>query len=161
MARKRVRLKEGDIFYFSDNEKRCGVGQIIVKEINEYILVFDKIIKEDDVHRVEIKDLTPIFGGWTSDARVNSGDWKIIGNSPYRHPYEFPLFKVQIDDEYWVRDAFRNKLHVASSHEIETLNLPFSWSPIAYEKAFWAWHGEKDWEDRYEKTLIGKRPVHA
>lgn len=151
---KRIRLKEGDVFYFSDEEKRCGVGQIIVKEINEYIIVYDKIIPEDDVANVKIDTLSPLLAGWTTDARIYSGDWKIIGNSAYRPPYEFPLFKVKRNNVYCVVDPFRHKIRDATEKDIKNLNHPFSRSPIGYENAFWGFHGKREWRDLDSKLIV-------
>ena len=152
MTTVKPKLSVGDIFRFGDPENGWGYGQILRTDIIQYIVVFEPIFGIE-AKLEEIAASALLLSGWTSDARFFSGDWQIVGNKAPRHVV-FPEYKLGMSGDTWVTDVDGNLLRLATSEEAERLLFQTSHSPIAFEKAFKAHHGDLPGEHRFEQLRV-------
>jgi hypothetical protein len=108
----------------------------------------------EDVSLNDVVKSPALFAGWTMDARFLSGDWEIVGNVHPTGEFVFPTYKVGISGQTWVVDVEGNPLRIATGEEAASLSFKSSHSPIAFEKAFRAYHREQAWEPRFERMLV-------
>lgn len=155
----KLRLSTGDVFRFAKSAKEWGYGQILRTDIIQYIVIFEPVFQDNAIlSDIAVSQL--LLCGWTSDARFYSKDWEIVGNTPTR-AFSFPEYKVEISGRQWVTDVDGNTLRLATTREAKTLCFQSSHSPIAFEKAFKAHHGDLPWESRFEQLLCHHKPGTA
>jgi hypothetical protein len=147
----RLKLSTGDVFRFAKSAEEWGYGQILRSDIIQYIVVFEPAFQSNaalgDIVKTQL-----LLCGWTADARFYSGDWERVGNMPAM-AFSFPEYKVGISGRQWVTDVEGNALRLATPDVAKTLRFQSSESPITFEKAFKAHHGDLPWESRYEELL--------
>jgi immunity protein 26 of polymorphic toxin system len=147
----KLKLSIGDVFRFAKSADTWSYGQILLSEIIQYIIIFEPVFKE--IPTLEHIVSSPLLlCGWTSDARFYSGDWEIVENMPSRE-FTFPEYKVEISGKTWVTDVDGKPLRLATTEQARNLHFKSSNSPIAFEKAFKAYHGDLPWESRFEQLL--------
>lgn len=148
MRRKKIYV--GDVFRFGSTSSEQGFGQVLKSDILQYIIVFSPIYREDS--NLEHVAMSPILlSGWTADARFLSGDWVRVGNIVPPGNFVFSEYKVESSGRIRVTDNDGNHLRLANALEAACLYFGGSHSPIAFEKAFWAYHGRLPWEDRFDR----------
>lgn len=147
------RIEFGDIFRFTSGLSEYGCGQIIKSNILQYIIVFEPIFGQE-INLCEALMSPILLSGWTSDARFISGDWDIVGQASPPRNFPFPEYKVESAGQIWVTDNDGRHLRVADEAEVARLYFRGSHSPIAFEKAFWARHGRRPWESRFNGLLV-------
>jgi hypothetical protein len=150
MRRKKIYV--GDIFRFGPTPLEQAYGQVLKSDILQYVMIFEPVFEEGS--NLEDVMISPtLLSGWTADARFIHGDWKLVGNSAPPGDFVFPEYKVESAGEIWVTDNDGKHLRPADPQEAARLYLRSSHSPIAFEKAFWAYHGRRPWEDRFNRLL--------
>lgn len=147
------KFSTGDVFRFGNAEQGWGYGQALLSSILQYIVIFKPKFKID-IPLDEAITSPALLSGWTADARVLSGDWEIVGNMPPLRNFEFLEYKVEISGQLWVVDIQGRPLRLATDREAQTLSFKSSHSPIAFEKAFKAHHGDLPWEARFNELLV-------
>jgi hypothetical protein len=88
-----------------------------------------------------------------ADALFFGRDWKVVGNVARRADFIFPEYKVGMSGETWVTDIDGKLLRLATWEEAKTLSFKSSDSPISFEKAFKAYHGQLPWEPWFTELL--------
>lgn len=151
-AAMKLKLSTGDIFRFRVPRHGFGYGQILRTDIIQYIAVFEPIFKSNA--KLEDVSSSPLlFSGWTSDAKFFSGDWQVVGNVAPRRII-FPEYKVGVSGDTWATDVEGELLRPITPDEAEHLTFRTSHSPIAFEKAFGAYHGDLPWEERFDQLRV-------
>jgi hypothetical protein len=148
---KRIKISKNDVFRFLSSAEAWGYGQVLRTDIIQYIVVFRPELPINSKLE-EIAMSPPLLCGWTSDARFYSDDWFIVGSAPAQTHF-FPEYKVQISEKFWVTDVDGKVLRLATTREARGLPYKSSNSPIAFEKAFKAYHGRLPWESRFDELL--------
>lgn len=147
------KVVEGDVFRFSDTKEGWGCGQILISGTILFVAVFDPVF--EDTNKLSLSDIVQsrvLLAGWTMDARIRSGSWEMIGNISDKPSIPLPEYKVGMAGTVWVTDVRGRLLREASPDEDARLRYKSSHSPIAYEKAFSAFHSG-EWRDRYTPLL--------
>ena len=148
--KKRLRLKEGDIFTIPIDENTQGHGQIVkIPDKHSFIMVvFEGRSNKNEPVTLDVIVQAPIlFIGFTTDALLWHGRWIIIGNIsgnleliviPYyfriglpTEPQQLINYKVEI-------------LRMATEQESKLLYRHHSMSPIGYQKMLQAHYGIGD-----------------
>lgn len=146
MARK---LRAGDVFRFRGRMQGWGYGQILLSDIIQYIVVFEPKFA-DNTTLNDVVSSSVLLSGWTMDAKIYHGDWEIVGNiSPIK--FRFPQYKVNMSGQTWITDVNGKLLRLATVEESRGLSFKSSNSPIAFEKAFRAYHGDLPWEAYFDE----------
>lgn len=166
-----MKLKEGDIFSISVQEKGFGLGQIIKIPNKESISV--AIFKEvfEDVKSKAlgeiIKECTPLLFGNTFDAKFYHKHWIIVGNDKSNLlNIHLPYYKIGSSPVY-IEDFNEKKVRKASKEEIELLMFRKYVAPVRLENALLAYYGLGDWKDDlfnpllYSYNLESKRLVEG
>lgn len=151
---KPVAVREGDVFEISAPDGKLGFGQVIVSGKILYVVFFEDLYSEvpdlDDLIKSKL-----LLVGWTVDALIFHGRWKIVGNRPpdsERVP--FPSYKVLMRGKVHVHDFRGKELRLADPAELELLENKTTVAPIRYQKAFLAHHGFEKWEADYERLTV-------
>lgn len=155
MKRRIKKILAGDIFCFEISPEKYGYIHVILSDIIQYIVVYEPIV----TGKTPISDVTsmsPLLAGWTSDAKIYHGDWRLLGNAP-TPSVELPIYKVSISGRTWITDVNGKALRPATPKEASELSYNTSHSPIAYEMAFKAHHGLAPWEARFDSFLVRMR----
>jgi hypothetical protein len=79
--------------------------------------------------------------GWTTDALVYHGKWKVVAQELSLPPLPLPNFKVEQEGRTYVTDVNGDFIGLATAAEQELLDYRFSRSPIGFQRAFEAMHG--------------------
>lgn len=150
---RRKKIYAGDVFRFGSDPFEQAFGQVLKSDILQYIIIFEPIFGEDS--SLEVVAMSPcLLSGWTADARFISGDWTRMGSIDPPRNFVFPEYKVESSGRIWVTDNDGKHLRLASVKEAARLCYRASHSPIAFEKAFWAYHGRLPWEDRFDRMRV-------
>lgn len=150
-----LKLSPGDVFRFGSSMMGWAYGQILISGTLQFVVVFKPIFQAAAIPPLVDVVRSPILlNGWTMDARIQSGSWEVLGNTSAPPAFSFPEYAVEIEGRIWVTDVEGRQLRQASQNEKVTLRHKSSHSPIAYEKAFWAFHTD-EWERRFDGMLIG------
>lgn len=147
---KNNKISIGDVFQFGDAHTGWGYGQVLRSAILQFIIVFEPLFHRPAKFTVVV-DSPHLLAGWTMDAKFQTGDWEIIGNTPVNGNYFFPTYQVMINDSCWLTDVDGNPLRQVTPEEGRDLPLKSSVSPIVFEKAFKAHHGMVPWENRFQQ----------
>lgn len=147
-----VKVSPGDVFRFGDRRSGWGCGQVLLSGNLIYVEVFEPIFRSKHVRLDEIVTSHALLSGWTMDARVQSGAWEILGNADLNPTATFPEYQIEITGKIWVTNTEGKPLRLATIAEQRLLPRRTSHSPIAYEKAFWAFHSGS-WEGRFDELL--------
>ena len=163
--KKRLKLKEGDVFTIPIDGNTQGYGQI-VKIPDKYsfiMVVFEGKWSKNDTVSIEAIINTPIlFIGFTLDALLYHGRWVIIGNITSNLgliviPY---YFKMGLPTESQQLINYKLEvLRMATQQESDLLYRHHGRSPIGYQKMLQAYYGIGDLDDediKYNyKHIIG------
>lgn len=152
------KLKSGDLLSFPVSESNSGYGQILHSDIIQYIVIFEPKLKRD-ISLDEVLSSLPLLQGWTMDARIWSGQWHLVGHARPIWNIELFEFKLELEGRMWVTDLNGNRLRLATPDEVTKLKFHRSYSPIAFEKAFKAYHGLLPWEERFD-SLLSRVNIH-
>ena len=145
------RLKAGDVFEFDAPDGRLGYGAIIRGGGVPFVIILKSLHDMRPTQEVISSDEIALVG-WTMDAHVYHGRWRIIGHDfPERADIPFPNFKVRIGDDFYVTDVDGKPIDKATAEERALLNYQSSRAPIAYQKAFEALHGFGEWQESYKE----------
>jgi len=149
-----LKVKKGDIFEIPTSDGRYGYGQVIVGGTALYVSVFRELYNSapnlDDVLKGEI-----LLVGWTLDALIYHGRWKIVGNrSPVAARVPFPSYKVRVKGVPHVHDFNGENYRPATARDWELLNYKTTVSAIRYQNALLAHHGLGEWRSDYEELTV-------
>lgn len=147
-----VKVSTYDVFRFGNPRTGWGCGQILWSESLIYVVVFEPVFRTKKNELDEVIASRPLLAGWTMDARIQSGTWEMLGNTEPNRTILFPEYKVEIAGKIWVTNFEGRRLRLATAEEQRLLRPRASHSPIAYEKAFWAFHSGS-WEIRFDELL--------
>ena len=151
---KSVRLKRGDIYRFDVDDRRYGLGQVI----EPGGVFYTTVLREPVSHAVDLRDVDTadiLLCGWTMDALLFHGRWKVIGNLPVpEDQIPRPCSKVQVGPERWISDFRANLLRPATEYEWDQLEFHSSHAPIRFQNAFLAYHGLAERLPHYESVSI-------
>ena len=149
-----INVKVGDIFEIPILYGRRGFGQVIVAGDVLYVVIFENLYPDvPDLDQLIGSSL--LFAGWTLDALLFHGRWRIVGNRPpdmQRVP--FPSYKVLIDGKMHVYDFQSRDYRLATREDNEVLELKTTVAPIRYQNALIAHHGMAKWDPDYDKLTI-------
>ena len=155
LTRKRVKLKEGDLFELSLPDGRFGYG-VIVKRGGlpsggtPYIAIFRSAYKQRPSLSKIAKDEVAL-AGWTMDGLVYHGRWTVIA-SDFPLPFvPLPNFKVRRQGTFHVVDVDGQSLGLATQRESDQLDYQFSHTPLIFQHAFEALHGFSEWQEHFDK----------
>jgi len=148
-----LKIKTGDVFEIPAPDGRHGYGQVIVGGAVFYVVIFRELYDArsdlDDVLKGEL-----LLVGWTLDALIYHGRWKVVGNRPAIARVPFPNYKVRVKGVPHVHDFNGENYRLATEHDWELLNNKSTVSPIRYQKALLAHHGIGEWRSDYEALTV-------
>src|SRR4051794_32821450 len=107
--RKRIKLREGDVFELAVPDGRFGYG-IVVKRGGlknggtPYVAMFGSLHDE----RPNLAGLIGeevVLAGWTMDALVYHGRWNVVAHDLPRPSVPLPNYKVEVDGRFYVTDV--------------------------------------------------------
>jgi len=150
----RPKVKVGDVVSVPISEKETAFIQVLVKRSILYVAAFSKLYTSppdlDEVTRDKF-----ILSGWTMDAKIYHGKWKIIGNSP---PRDWEMLKkeytVGFEGETWVQSFDGELERVATKGDIERLFPKSSYSPAMLEDAIRAFHRIEPWCSDFDDLVV-------
>lgn len=149
-----IRAAAGDIFEIPLPDGRSGYGQIIIDGDELYVAVFRDLYSAlPDLDELVENDI--LLVGWTADALIYHGRWKIVGNRPpivARVP--FPSYKVSLSGKPYVHDFAGKNRRPATAEEWQLLDYKTNVAPIRYQKAFLAYHGIGEWLQYYKELTV-------
>jgi len=154
-----MKIKEGDVFTIPVDENRVGFGQIIkIPNKNNFIIVvFQEICITTEIPAVnEIINFSPLFLGYTMDAKLYHKHWKIIGNNNSNIDL-IPLPNYRLGtppDDIYITDYSGKVLRPAKKEEYEKLEHKTVRAPVGYENALKAYHNLKEWQADDNKLLF-------
>lgn len=153
--RKRIKLSEGDIFEMLLPDGRFGYGIILrrgglISGGTPYIAIFHAVHSEHQ-SASDIVCGQVALAGWTTDALIYHGEWKVVAGGMQIPSVPFPNFKVCVEGKMYVTDVDGELLDEATAAEGELLDYKFSLSAICYQDAFEALNGFREWEVTYDK----------
>jgi hypothetical protein len=150
VRRRSTRVRSGDIFEIPLSDCRLGYGQIIIDGNVLYVAVFRNIYPAlPDLDELINSDI--LLVGWTVDALIQHGDWKIVGNrQPIVDRVPLPSYKVSLNGARYLHDFSGNDRRPATDDEWELLDYKTTVAPIRYQKALLAHHGLVEWLQEYE-----------
>jgi hypothetical protein len=149
-----IKVRKGDIFDIPAPDGRRGYGQVIVDGKVFYIAVFSEIYQVQP-NLDELIEGDILLVGWTLDALIFHGRWKIVGNrSPIAERVPFPSYKVLVNGKPCVHDFDGENYRPATSRDLEVLENKTTVSPITYQKALLAHHGFETWERDYDELTV-------
>jgi hypothetical protein len=154
-ARKRsVRIRAGDIFEIPAPDGRRGYGQVIVGGTVFYVVIFRELYHDPpDLDQLLKGEL--LLVGWTLDALIYHGKWKIVGNrSPISARVPFPSYIVRVKGVPHVRDFSGDTYRLATTEDWELLENKTTVAPIRYQNALLSHHGFGEWRSDYEALTI-------
>lgn len=144
-------IKEGVVFEIPATDGCRGYGQVIVGGKVFYIAVFCDLYRDRPVLEKLLKDCNVLLVGWTVDALIYHGQWKVIGHSaPICARIPFPSYKVRINGQPCIHDFDGSHRRPASTAEWELLEHKTTVAPIRYQNALLAFHGIGEWKSEYE-----------
>lgn len=149
-----VGIRAGDIFEIPAPGGRRGYGQVIVSGTVFYVVVFRELF-HDLPDLDELLKGEPLLAGWTLDALIYSGKWRIVGNRlPISGRVPFPSYKVRVRGVPHVRDFSGENYRLATSEDWELLENKTTVAPIRYQNALLSHHGFGEWRSDYEALTI-------
>ena len=163
--RKRVSLREGDVFEIPLPDGRFGYG-IVVKRGGlpgggtPYIAIFRSVFDRRP-DRSELTNDEVALQGWTTDALVYHNRWKIIEREAPVPPIQFPNFKVEREGKFYVVDVQGETIDLATPRELDLLNYRFSSTAGIFQDAFEALHGFGEWQDYFVKLMPAYAQSHV
>lgn len=154
VRRSSIRVNAGDIFEIRLPDGRNGYGQVIIASDVLYVVVFrDVYASLPDLDDLIKKDI--LLVGWTVDALIYHGEWKIIGNrQPISAPVPFPSYKVSLNGESYVHGFAGKNRRPATAEDWELLDYKTTVAPIRYQRALLAHHGVGEWTQDYEGLTV-------
>jgi hypothetical protein len=135
----RRKLAAGDLFEIPAPDGRTGYGQIIVPGKLLYVVVFEGLFRGTPPPCDELAR-TPLLIGWTMDALIYHGRWKIVRSCPVPSGLPFPNYKVNVGEDVFVTDFNGKVLRKASDAEAKLLTFRASVSPIVFQDSLLAYH---------------------
>ena len=168
--RKRVDLREGDVFEMPLSDGRFGYG-IIVKPGGlpgggtPYIAIF----RTAHDKRPELKKIMNdevALQGWTTDSLIYHDRWKVIERDAAMPPIQFPNYKVQRAGRFYVVDVEGEVIGLITPDELDLLDYQLSSTVGIFQHAFDALHGFGEWKDYFDQLTPAyvqshvTRPVH-
>jgi len=149
--RKRVSLKEGDVFEFTVADGRLGYGVIVLGGMVPYVVILKNLWQSRPLLSELAEDEIALVGT-TMDALVYHGRWVVVYSGfPIPTDVPFPNWRVQIDGVERTTDFEGERYWAMRPEEVGLLDYKFSRSPIAYQDALEAIHGLGEWREDYEK----------
>jgi len=141
--KKRLRIKEGDIFTIPIDDQTQGYGQIVkIPDKYSFIMaVFEgRWNKNETAPLEEIIKKQVLFLGFTTDALLFHGRWVIVGNVASNLPsFTLPFFKLGLPSEPQKLVNYKlDEIRLVTSEESKLLAFHSSSSPIGYQKALQA-----------------------
>jgi len=134
---------------------QCATAQVLAKKKILYIVVFSELRQCGAISIDVATSGSPILAGWTMDAKIYHGDWKIIGEStPISWLHLKKSYVVEHAGNIWVEDFEGKLLHPASKSEVEKLFNRSSYSPARLERAIRAFHKFEPWDPEFDDLLI-------
>lgn len=149
-----MKLKVGDIFEFSINEKSKSYGQIVslFKKDALTIIVFEgQYRSRPDIEEL-LNDNILLFGN-TFDAKFYHKHWIVIGNETSNlTSIKFPYYKIGSEPVY-IEDFLENKLRKASANEQNILNYRSYIAPVRFETALKAYYKIVEWREDFDELM--------
>lgn len=149
--RKRVKLRQGDLFELSVSDGRLGYGLVIIPGGVLYAAFFKSLHgSRPDIASLLADEIALV--GTTMDSLFYHGRWSVIArDQPIPAAIPFPNWKVKIGGELRTTD-FEGRTHWSMRpDEIELLDYKFSRAPLGYQDALEALNGLGEWQDSYDK----------
>lgn len=89
--------------------------------------------------------------GWTTDALVYHGRWRVVERDAALPFLRFPNFKVEREGKFYVVDVEGETVDLATPCEMDLLNYRFSSTAGIFQDAFEALHGFGEWKEHFDK----------
>ncbi len=152
-------LKVGDVIAIPVDEARVGLAQVVGQYKRAlYFSVFRRLWPSGAVGDVEeaLNDEV-ILLALSFDARLHSGDWRVIGHceiKPESAPLPAYLEGVSPPGSYEVVDHSGTLRRAATATDVEQMPPRQIVAPIRIENALRAFHGLDLWIDEYERLRV-------
>jgi hypothetical protein len=149
--RKRVKLRQRDLFEFSVTNGQLAYGMVIIPGGVLYAAFFRGLHSSRPGIAVAVADEVALVGT-TMDSEFYHGRWSVIAHDqPIPRAIPFPNWKVKIGEELRTTD-FEGRNHwPMRPEEADLLDYKFSQSPLEYQDALEALNGLREWQVNYDK----------
>jgi len=138
MTKKKLAI--GSLFEIPAPDGRSGYGQILVPGKLLYVVIFERLYRGGPPPCNELTRAALLIG-WTMDALIYHGRWKIVGTCPIPSGLPFPNYKLNIGSDIVITDYTGKVLRVARDDEANSLNFRSVVSPIVFQDSLLAHHG--------------------
>lgn len=153
MARK-PRINTGDVIEIPIGVNQLAYAQILYRKVLLYLTVFSRTYPSMPSSIQEIMTDKRVLCGWTMDAKIASGDWRIVGTSNVSESCMFRQeYKVEFNNNVWIEDFDGKLIRRATSEESEKLRLRSSYTPALLEQVIRAYHGMEPWCQEFDDLL--------
>lgn len=152
----RVKISVGDVFQIPIDSARVGYGQVVLRPEKNvkgvlFICVYAETTRPDEAPKIrQIVQSDILLAGNTFDAKLNNGDWPIVGNLTENLPtIALPNYKYGMGDEAVVETLDRTRRRRATPEEERSLPFRSFTAPIGFELALKAIGGVGEWRDDF------------
>lgn len=152
--RKRVKLRQGDLFELPVTDGRLGYGLVIIPGGVLYAAFFRGLhSSRPDMASLLAEEIALV--GMTMDSMFYHGRWSVIAHDqPIPAAIPFPNWKVKIGGELRTTD-FEGRYHWSMRpDEIDLLDYKFSRAPLGYQNALEAINGIGEWQESYDELTL-------
>jgi hypothetical protein len=134
-------VRPGEVISIPADADRIALGQVVemYEEDAFFLAVFagteerDTDFTQDFLDQRVAGDIELL--ALTFDARIVSGDWKVVGRTSASRTDVLPVYLVEEDDEWVVEDAVGTRTLSASARDRETLTFRTLVTPQIVEDA--------------------------
>lgn len=137
MERKKLRAR--DIFEIPASDGRRGYGQIVIPGTVLYAIVFEELYAQQPVVS-DIASGKVLLVGWTTDALIYHGKWRVIGSESVPINIPFPNYKVSQRGRMMLTDFHGKPIRPVTRKEAELLDYKSSVSPAVLEDSLFVLH---------------------
>lgn len=151
--------KVGDIFRFKIDQDRHGYGQVITEsQITPKCFIIFDIATSAEMDLQAIAKTKWLIKAHTVDAKLDNGDWEIIGNEPVQDHKTSSQEYIVSTISGSVVESYNGKIHrPATSKDLSQLRTRKSYSPAALEYAIKAHLGLVEWKDFCNELMVNNK----
>jgi hypothetical protein len=133
----------------------CGYGQVVasVERVQYCFLVFATKYSRSEVTPplADVVNQPIAFLAMSFDAKLQVGDWEVVGHMEVPPDLPMPAFKVRVGADDMTVDYAGKIRRKATSDESRRLPFHSAFAPIRLESALRALHGLTPWREDFDE----------
>jgi hypothetical protein len=152
----RVQINVGHVFQIPIDSERVGYGQVVLRPEQNvksvlFVCVYAQTTRPDEspnAQQIVLSDI--LLAGLTFDAKLNNGDWPIVGSVTENLPsIALPNYNYRMSEKAVVETLDRRRRRWATPEEEQSLPFRTYASPMVFELALKAIGGVGQWRDDF------------